>query len=604
MSDTPQHITIKVLSGGMAGLMKEFRDQAELLIGRDASAAVRLHPTQDSMVGRRHARLFWTGGRWWIEPLHEQGVYANGARLTSPQPVRDEDVYRLGPAGPELRTALLGEADQATVSLHDVPAAVRGMAPGALRRAEYDPAQVQASVQRESRRVLRWLLPLGLLLIAGAAAGLYWALPRADAQWTAAQLRETASPAVFRAALTIRFRCTHPDVRQDEFALYALEHGSAFAVAASDGWVYALTNYHVFGDSVQPRAEASALRLRQQVQQLLERWPRDWPAFAARIAEFDRQREAAAGRPERLLQVNEAYYQYLGQVAEAAEFDDRHEDWRQVAVDGRYEPVEVLAMQPDQDVVLFRFRAPPRAVPALPLRPVTAADHARLAGRPVYILGFPAVGDLPLKRTAEALAGSPDVATGVLSNIKPDDRHGGFSIQTTAPVNSGNSGGPLFDANGNVIGINTWGPSKAEAEGVSYSVALGSALELLQQQGPDAHARARRGMIEPASTSDAAALSRGRSNGNVRNLTHFMREIAQRLAHRPTEHVIARPSTAFFDPCEHSGRRGTAIAAVQLACRAGHLCAGRNRSAAPSRSCSFRYGAAAVSRLNPISTLR
>ncbi|MEE9433687.1 MAG: Do family serine endopeptidase [Sphingorhabdus sp.] len=51
------------------------------------------------------------------------------------------------------------------------------------------------------------------------------------------------------------------------------------------------------------------------------------------------------------------------------------------------------------------------------------------------------------------------VTTGIISNIarttgsgSPYDRF----IQTDASINQGNSGGPMFDLNGNVIGVNTW----------------------------------------------------------------------------------------------------------------------------------------------------
>jgi S1-C subfamily serine protease len=53
----------------------------------------------------------------------------------------------------------------------------------------------------------------------------------------------------------------------------------------------------------------------------------------------------------------------------------------------------------------------------------------------------------------------------------------------TAPINPGNSGGPLFDAWGAVIGINAWGPSKAEAEGVSYAIGVQPGIEMLRRRG-------------------------------------------------------------------------------------------------------------------------
>ncbi|MFL5938773.1 MAG: S1C family serine protease [Gaiellaceae bacterium] len=56
------------------------------------------------------------------------------------------------------------------------------------------------------------------------------------------------------------------------------------------------------------------------------------------------------------------------------------------------------------------------------------------------------------------------------------------AIQTDAPINHGNSGGPLFDARGRVIGINAQIRSTSgQAEGVGFAVAVNSAKRSMQQ---------------------------------------------------------------------------------------------------------------------------
>lgn len=49
------------------------------------------------------------------------------------------------------------------------------------------------------------------------------------------------------------------------------------------------------------------------------------------------------------------------------------------------------------------------------------------------------------------------VTAGILSARSRDIRSGPYDdfLQTDAPINRGNSGGPLFDAGGRVIGVNT-----------------------------------------------------------------------------------------------------------------------------------------------------
>jgi 2-alkenal reductase len=58
------------------------------------------------------------------------------------------------------------------------------------------------------------------------------------------------------------------------------------------------------------------------------------------------------------------------------------------------------------------------------------------------------------------------------------------AIQTDAPINHGNSGGPLFDAGGRVIGINAQIRSSGSAsgfEGVGFAVPIDSARQSLEQ---------------------------------------------------------------------------------------------------------------------------
>jgi serine protease Do len=54
-------------------------------------------------------------------------------------------------------------------------------------------------------------------------------------------------------------------------------------------------------------------------------------------------------------------------------------------------------------------------------------------------------------------------------------------IQTDASINSGNSGGPLFDMNGNVIGINTAILGKGGSIGIGFSIPSNSAKKVINQ---------------------------------------------------------------------------------------------------------------------------
>jgi serine protease Do len=54
-------------------------------------------------------------------------------------------------------------------------------------------------------------------------------------------------------------------------------------------------------------------------------------------------------------------------------------------------------------------------------------------------------------------------------------------IQTDASINSGNSGGPLFDMNGDVIGINTAILGKGGSIGIGFSIPSNSAIKVVSQ---------------------------------------------------------------------------------------------------------------------------
>ena len=104
----------------------------------------------------------------------------------------------------------------------------------------------------------------------------------------------------------------------------------------------------------------------------------------------------------------------------------------------------MIGTDPGNDLAIIRAAASPQL-----LTVARFADSAGVRlGEPVFAIGNPF--DLEFS-----------VTSGIVSGIGRESR-GGFSgrpvrdvIQTDAAVNPGNSGGPLFNAQGEVIGINT-----------------------------------------------------------------------------------------------------------------------------------------------------
>ena len=110
------------------------------------------------------------------------------------------------------------------------------------------------------------------------------------------------------------------------------------------------------------------------------------------------------------------------------------------------------------------------------LKPVPLGDSSRArVGEPVAAIGSPFGNDNSL-------------AVGVVSAVHRSIRSLTSSynltdaIQIDAPINHGNSGGPLFDARGRVLGINAQIRSDSgNAEGVGFAVPINSARRSMAQ---------------------------------------------------------------------------------------------------------------------------
>jgi S1-C subfamily serine protease len=121
---------------------------------------------------------------------------------------------------------------------------------------------------------------------------------------------------------------------------------------------------------------------------------------------------------------------------------------------------KVVGTDPSTDLALLDVDVDAKA-----LTPLTLADSDKVeVGDPVAAIGNP----FGLERT---------VTAGIVSALQRDlSAPNGFTIdhviQTDAPINSGNSGGPLIDAEGRVIGVN----SQIETGGGGGNVGIGFAV--------------------------------------------------------------------------------------------------------------------------------
>jgi len=131
---------------------------------------------------------------------------------------------------------------------------------------------------------------------------------------------------------------------------------------------------------------------------------------------------------------------------------------------GETEPrdAEIVATDPGNDLALIRIKA-------TGLRPAVFAQPGSVrVGDAVVAIGY-----------ALGLDGGPTVSTGIVSALKRTiiTENGALNglIQTDAAISSGNSGGPLVNMRGEIVGINTAvarGDASSAANNIGFSISV------------------------------------------------------------------------------------------------------------------------------------
>ena len=140
------------------------------------------------------------------------------------------------------------------------------------------------------------------------------------------------------------------------------------------------------------------------------------------------------------------------------------EDARTISVDtygGESYPAYVYAVDYDLDIALL-------VVPGADFTPLPKGDvNTSKIGEAIYTIGAP-----------RGL--SYTLTTGVIS-AKNREVDGYYYIQIDAAINNGNSGGPLLNDNGEVLGINTL--KLTDSEGIGLSIPIDAAIDFLKNCG-------------------------------------------------------------------------------------------------------------------------
>lgn len=139
----------------------------------------------------------------------------------------------------------------------------------------------------------------------------------------------------------------------------------------------------------------------------------------------------------------------------------------------------VVAYNEVTDLAVLRLSEPTSLRVALTLLEPTQD----MVGSTVYAFGFPGISD---NRIAEPISQSGindmTVNRGVVSRLLTTSGTGVRKIQTDVTIQHGNSGGPMTDELGRVIGVNSWGVGNGEEE-TKYACSISEAVQLLRQNG-------------------------------------------------------------------------------------------------------------------------
>ena len=166
------------------------------------------------------------------------------------------------------------------------------------------------------------------------------------------------------------------------------------------------------------------------------------------------------------------YVSQDGYIVTAAHVVENCEKLRAIDSEGRVVPIESARFMKSDDLALLKSGSAPKSFASFP-------SSARInQGEAVVAYGYPLAG---------LLSSGGNVSNGLvaaLSGVGNDARH----MQISAPVQPGNSGGPLVDSKGMVVGVvvaklNALAVAKATADipqNINFAIKASSVINLLE----------------------------------------------------------------------------------------------------------------------------
>lgn len=139
-----------------------------------------------------------------------------------------------------------------------------------------------------------------------------------------------------------------------------------------------------------------------------------------------------------------------------------------------FEEAYVVTYDAEKDIAVLKLANPTDKRKPLKLKTI----NEKGVGNSVFAVGYPGLADETVNPVDYFGKNDASVTGGRISRLVTEAKSGRQLLQMDVSINHGNSGGPLVDENGYVVGINTQGSSLDP--NLNYAVSIAEAIPLLK----------------------------------------------------------------------------------------------------------------------------